>query len=216
MTEPENARNRLVWLAAGVLWLAAVGVGLAVVARYGNTAGAAASAPDQWPATSRIARDTARPTLVMMAHPLCTCTRASLAELGEIMARAAHRPRAYVVFISPERFSGGDLRDLWERAARIPGVTIVRDEKGIEARTFGAWTSGQVFLYDRHGRLIFSGGATGSRGHEGDNAGRAAILALLSDAPPDLTGTSVFGCSLFASTEEVEADESTHHDHHHN
>ena len=39
---------------------------------------------------------------------------------------------------------------------------------------FGAETSGQTLLYDRDGRLLFSGGTTGSRGHDGDNAGFAS------------------------------------------
>lgn len=42
-------------------------------------------------------------------------------------------------------------------------------------RRFGAYTSGQVMLYDTDRRLAFNGGITGSRGHEGNNKGRQAI-----------------------------------------
>ena len=56
---------------------------------------------------------------------------------------------------------------------------MLRDDDGAEARRFGAETSGQTLLYDEHGALLFSGGITGARGHAGDNAGRASLVALL-------------------------------------
>jgi len=69
----------------------------------------------------------------------------------------------------------------------------------VEARRFGVETSGQTLLYDAGGRLIFSGGITGSRGHAGDNAGEAALVALLTSGQADRRATSVFGCPLFAT-----------------
>jgi hypothetical protein len=50
--------------------------------------------------------------------------------------------------------------------------------------------------------LIFSGGLTGSRGHAGDNAGRASVIALLDHGTPSRRSTSVFGCSLFSRSSE--------------
>jgi hypothetical protein len=47
--------------------------------------------------------------------------------------------------------------------------------------------------------LIFSGGITGSRGHAGDNAGEMTLVSLLTRGQADRSGTSVFGCPLFAS-----------------
>jgi len=152
----------------------------------------------------------------MIAHPLCTCTRASLSELAEILARAEHRPRAYVVFVMPPHLpAGSDLSDLHNRAERIPGLTIVRDDDGLEAKVFGARTSGQVFLYGAAGQLLFSGGATGSRGHAGDNAGRAVILALLNDHESRRANTPVFGCSLLSAGDEDNSGQPAEHDHHH-
>ena len=61
-----------------------------------------------------------RPTLVMLAHPRCTCTRASVGELAELMARAPRRPKAYVVFIKPGRSAPGgwERTDLWDARGR--------------------------------------------------------------------------------------------------
>src|SRR5712691_5642885 len=58
-------------------------------------------------------------------------------------------------------------------------------------------TSGQTVLYDSQGRLLFSGGITGSRGHSGDNAGRSSIVSLVNAGVADQKETIVFGCPLF-------------------
>jgi hypothetical protein len=89
--------------------------------------------------------------------------------------------------------------DLWRQAAAIPGATVTRDDDGHEAALFRAETSGQTFLYASDGDLLFTGGTTGARGHAGDNAGRAALLALLRREAPDRRATPVFGCPLFAA-----------------
>lgn len=193
---------RAVWTLVGVLWFGGVVAGFAVLARWDNTAGVAAAAPTSWPAGSHLTRDEQRPTLVMLAHPRCSCTRASLAELSELMARAEQRPRAYVVFIKPQGVAAEwEKTDLWQTAARIPDVTVVRDLHGLETHRFGAETSGQTMLYATDGRLLFSGGTTGSRGHEGDNQGRESLLALLSHRDPHQSNTPVFGCPLYGDAE---------------
>ena len=79
---------------------------------------------------------------------------------------------------------------------------MVVDDNGVEARRFHAVTSGQTALYDIEGRLLFSGGITGSRGHSGDNAGRSAIVSLLNTGDAERTETSVFGCPLYGNRSE--------------
>lgn len=193
-----SAWRRGIWIAGGGVWLAGAAAGLSLLMDYDNRPGVAAHAPPAWPAESALVRDHERPTLVMLAHPRCDCTRASVGELTELVARARQQPRVFVVFIKP---GGVDTAwkqtELWAAAARIPGATIVRDDLGAEARRFGVETSGQTVLYDAGGRLLFAGGATGARGRAGDNAGRATLLALLNGEQPASTSTPVFGCPLF-------------------
>ena len=188
-------------------WLASAMAGLWMLWAYDNEPGVAATAVDAWPATSGLTRDTARATLVMLAHPHCTCTRASLGELAEILARTRVHPKTYVVFLKPRGFADGwEQTDLWRTAAALPDVTVVTDHDGTAAERFGAVTSGQTFLYDARGALLFSGGITGARAHAGDNAGRAAVLRLLaSQEPAQSTWTRVFGCSLFGPDENRSA-----------
>ena len=197
-----SLRRPVLWTLFGAAWMACVVAGLAALMNYDNRPGPAADAPATWPVASHLARDTTGPTLVMLAHPRCDCTRASVAEIAELLARARHRPRALVVFIKPGNVPGGwEQTALWRSAAAIPGVTVVRDDDGLESRRFGVQTSGQVLVYDADGRLLYSGGTTGARGKTGDNAGRAAIVAALDGERAHVTSASVFGCSLFAPSD---------------
>jgi hypothetical protein len=201
---PGSARpTRRLWLAAlACFWLGGVISGLWVLWAYDNRPGKTANAPGQWPGGTTLTLSSATPTLVFVAHPQCTCTDASLDELAEILARAQTHPRTYVLFLKPSSVEPGwEQTDLWTRASALPNVTVLRDDEGIEARRFGVETSGQTFLYDRNGTLIFNGGITGSRGHAGENAGELSLVALLSQGAPARRNTSVFGCPLFATTE---------------
>lgn len=195
-------KNSLILTAAGGLWLLMVGAGVGTLWDYKSTAGVAVAAPGRWPAASRIKPAAGRATLVMSAHPHCPCTRASVGELARLMTQAQGRVTAYVLFVRPPGFpEGWEQTDLWASAAAIPGVTPLRDDGGVEAGLFHAATSSQTALYDTAGNLLFSGGITGARGHAGDNAGRAAVVSLLTAGEADRRDAPVFGCPLFDRTE---------------
>src|SRR5437868_14711201 len=68
-----------------ITWVATVALGLRVLFNYENTPGTVGASPQAWP-TAQIERATDRPTLVMVAHPHCPCTKASVGELAKIMA----------------------------------------------------------------------------------------------------------------------------------
>jgi hypothetical protein len=198
-------RSRSILLISTVSWLSLAIVGLWFLWAYETTPGIAAASPRQWPSDSRIQLSQDHTTLVMLAHPHCPCTRASIGELASIMAHSQGRLRAYVLFVRPEGFSDGwEVTDLWRSASDIPGVKTILDGDGREARRFHAATSGQTVLYDPQGRLLFSGGITGSRGHFGDNAGQSAVVAIVNAEVPDRTETSVFGCPLFNPQSECQ------------
>jgi hypothetical protein len=195
--------RRLMLLISTVLWMLMVSTGLWVLWGYENAPGAVAKPPQRWPADSRIQLSQGRATLVMLAHPHCPCTRASIGELASLMAHAQDRVTAYVLFLKPAGVSDNwEQTDLWQSAARIPGVKPLMDDDGAEARRFRAATSGQTVLYDAEGRLLFSGGITGSRGHSGDNAGRSAIVSLVGAGVAERAETFAFGCPLFDNNSE--------------
>ena len=181
----------------GVAWAGTAVLGGHALLKYENSPGKVGRVSSSWPPNSPVQLANDRLTLVMAAHPQCPCTRASVAELAQLMAHVQGKVQAYVLFYSP-RDSGADWQntDLRRTAAQIPGVTVLSDVDGAEAERLGAETSGHTFLFDSTGRLLFNGGITASRGHSGDNAGESAIVSLISDHASKRSQTFVFGCSL--------------------
>jgi len=181
-------------------WLLVVGAGIAALGVYSNTVGRSGETPQRWPADCGLGRVEDRPALVLIAHPRCPCTRATLGELDKLLAQNRQPLQIHVLFVLPPGMAQDWVEtDLWRTALQLPGVEVHRDLGGVSARRFGARTSGQVVLYARDGRLEFRGGITSSRGHAGDNSGSAAILAILGERPSAaLLSTPVFGCALFA------------------
>ncbi len=180
-----------------VLWGLSVGGGFAGLFLYSFTPGGAGLAPPRWPAGVGLEPDPDRANLVLLAHPHCPCTRASLDELERLLTRCQGLVTAHVVFYRPADFPPDwEKTGTWHRAARFPGIRVHADEDGILARCFGAVTSGQVLLFHRDGRLLFRGGITSARGHSGDNAGADAVVSLLTRGSAACMETPAFGCPL--------------------
>lgn len=191
-----KSKSILITLVLGLAWMAAVAAGLSFSLEYDTKPGPVGQTPRHWPKVNfEPAAD--RPTLVMVAHPRCPCTRASIGELAQIMARVQGRVAAYVLFVRPSQ-AGAAWNDsaLQRSAATIPGVTVLPDVDGVAAGRFGAETSGQTSLFAPDGQLLFEGGITASRGHAGDNPGEEAIVSLVGEHTPRLSQSFVFGCAL--------------------
>jgi hypothetical protein len=177
-----------------VAWGGAVTWGVRAMAAYENKPGSVGKIAAEWPSL-KLERAKDRATLVLVAHPQCPCTQATMTELAGIMAEAQGKIAAYVLFVTPhDAPADWEQTNLRRSAAAIPGVTAVTDVDGIESQLFGGETSGYTLLFSAEGRLLFSGGITASRGHEGENAGESAIVALARGEKPVVTKTLVFGC----------------------
>src|SRR5262249_21859631 len=162
--------------------------------RYATVPGNAAVPPQHWPANSHIELNPSGATLVLFAHPRCPCTRATLAELQRILAESPKNVTPWIVFYRPlDREADWEHADLWNIASTIPGAHLIPDPGGNLAREFHVFTSGQTLLYSGTGDLEFSGGITSERGHEGDNAGQAAIVEWLRGGVRAIHETPVFG-----------------------
>jgi hypothetical protein len=195
------------WLGFGLLWMAGVAAGTRIMLDYENRPGPAEMAPEIWPKDSAIQRMPGQATLVVFAHPRCPCTRATIGELALLMTRLKGRLTANVIFAKPKDTAAGwEHTDLWQAASSIPGVNVMSDPRELETRSFHAQASGQTLLYGADGRLLFSGGITASRGHSGDNAGRAAIVALVAAGKTERARTPVFGCYLLDHNSRQEED----------
>ena len=193
-------------------WVAGVAWGLQKIQAYSFTPGEAEVAPAVWPsatqpASTRVLTIAGRATLVMFIHPQCSCTRASLTELQAILDTAPGTLSAWVVVLKPHGM-GDDWThsETWSMASHMAGVTVVMDDDGHEAALFGASTSGHTVLYDKVGKLVFTGGITGARGHVGDNAGRERVLSLVQTGTADANTHEVYGCGLHDPHPRMDAD----------
>ena len=187
---------------AAVVWLSACIFGLYKLAVYEHTPALAPAAvsshgPLQWPELG-LPRGS-QYTLVVAIHPQCPCTRATLQELAQAITHCPNL-QTDLLFIKPEGTSDPWVKsDLWTIASNFPRCSLIVDEGAKLSTAFHAGSSGQGYLYDPHGQLIYSGGMTASRGHAGDNEGLASIIKLVNGelAAADYP---VFGCPLFADS----------------
>ncbi|HEY9718533.1 MAG TPA: hypothetical protein V6C69_13765 [Trichormus sp.] len=190
-----KANPSLTCLAA--VWLILAILGFCGYQLYENAPIETKAKQSQWPAHSGLYLAKTGYTLVMFAHPRCPCTGASVSELARLLARCPERISAYVLFLRPAGVAPDwDKSDLWSRCAHMPGVSVLSDDRGLESANFNATVSGETLVYAPDGRLIFSGGITASRGHEGDNLGRSAIERAVNQHESTYATTPTFGCSL--------------------
>jgi len=187
---------------AGLIWAATVGAMYRAVRTFETTPGRGAAARTMWPVRSRIVPDRNRWTLVMLIHPHCSCTRASLQELERIIEMSGPSLQTYVLVYRPADFnSGWEKTETFEAAQHLQRAHVIVDTDGREARLFGGFTSGQTFLYDREGTLRFSGGVTSLRGHAGVNRGSMDVVDIVHARARQGTHP-VFGCAIVTTESE--------------
>jgi hypothetical protein len=184
------------------VWSAATGWGLWSMLDYEFDAAPVVSSQSAWPEHTRLSRDRSRPTLLMFVHPRCPCSRASLAELERLQAECGDRVLMQIIVARPAGLDGAENDSLMPRIRQLPSATIVLDEGGREAQIFGAAASGETLLFSASGELLFRGGITASRGHEGESVGRAAIASLIHSGNAAQCRTPVFGCGLLNRSPE--------------
>lgn len=193
-------RKKIIVIAVfAVIYLAALLAGQALSIGYETTPGEAGASPGNFPANCGIERKEGMMTVLVFIHPMCSCSRATLAELEKIISRCHDRIRPTIILLLPEGV-GPDWEntEVCEYARSIPYVGILSDQGGALSRRFGALTSGYSVMYDSQGRLVFNGGITGSRGHLGDNRGSDAIISIASrGAEKEAAFNQVFGCPMF-------------------
>lgn len=177
-------------------WLLLAAGGVAALADYAARPGSAGNPPQVWPEQIAILRTANRPTLVMMIHPECPCSRASLGELERILGHYPGKLDVHLLMADSETRPEWRESDLWRRVRALSGVSITSDHSEQLFRIFDSYTSGHVLLYGAGGKLVFSGGITASRGHEGMNAGRQIVESYLEGIPEVGHEAPVFGCNL--------------------
>lgn len=196
-----------------LFWLGSVLGGFAALAWYKAQPGPAGAIHKKWPDSVTITPDAFKYTLLVFTHPKCECSDATLEELRNVLEENPDHLNVRVFFYHPQGTSADWSKGaLWEKAKKIAGAEVYDDEGGIMARFFGAKTSGQTYLYNTRGDLMFAGGITQNRGHIGDNKGRRAIANVVKSGTPSSDFTNAFGCGLFSEKENAEFSKKFEHE----
>lgn len=176
------------------------GWGFYTFEKFNFTPGSQSQGPSRFPALVEAALlNTKVPTLFVFIHPKCACTTATLAELAKLKTQTGDKLAAEVFIAVDESESETEIAAAEARVRAHGPLLIERDYQGAIAKKFGAETSGQTYLYSPAGELLFQGGITESRGHEGDNLGTREILRLVEqkNQQEKLFGfIPTFGCKL--------------------
>lgn len=185
------------------LWFMGIAVGMILLMGYSNTPGEQGQAAQHWPQSTKLAFDqNTEGTFLVFMHPQCACSKATLSELERLLVPFQKRISVQIIFAEISKEVSQERSALIERAESLPNVKIIYDQGDVEAKRFGAETSGQAYLYNQHGELVFQGGITSSRGHEGDSPGRRAIMNWLENSSTLsslVSRVAVFGCGLQSS-----------------
>ncbi len=178
-------------------WIVSVAACVYVVERYAGQPGPPSPLSLTWPEGTQLSLSADKPTALIFAHPKCPCTQASIREFERIKARHPNAFDTTVVFpvTAAQKSAWQDTR-LVNETRNLPSARIVFDSGGIESDRFDAAVSGQVFLFAPDGRLLYSGGITAARGHEGMNGGQEAFEYQLSHPSSPGKTFPVFGCGL--------------------
>src|SRR6266567_5583471 len=111
-----------------VCWTMAVSYGLHALMLYKGKPGSVGGTPEIWPRNELLNPSPDKPQLVMFAHPMWPCTRASLGELELLAAQAKGKFDAAILFYQPE-----GKGEAWSKTASIdmarsiPGVRVILD-----------------------------------------------------------------------------------------
>jgi hypothetical protein len=203
-----NARRFIVIGLASLSALVTVPVLLALIA-FDSAPVAGTSIPEKWPQGAGIERPVREAQLLVFAHPFCACTGATIAELARLETLRRNRlPSPTFLVFRPSKTSDWTWAAFQTVTRSLPDARVIWDDGGLAAARFHAIASGTVLLYSENGDLLFHGGVTGSRGHEGDNYGLDELTKALEatpGSPSQPKHSRVFGCALGFSQQEGDA-----------
>ena len=170
-----------------------------------------------WPNSTKLTNVSNSGHLVVFVHPYCPCTRTTLRNLDELTDLIK-------IEVSVVQLRNASLESLHTPIPSIARIvqennwSLIPDYDGTQAYIFGVKTSGECLLYAPNGDLLFAGGITVSRGHQGDNEGLSTLKELVHQlaSPPSGSVSSTkehrssesykyaqfptFGCPLFVET----------------
>jgi hypothetical protein len=120
-----------------------------------------------------------------------------MTKLETLLATQSNPPTSYFLFAPLSGECDPEFDSRTRRMAKSLSLAGTQtDEGGVEARRFGAETSGFIVFYDAEGRLRFRGGITSERGGEQSNSFERLLSEAIQGTSFPLINTPVFGCPL--------------------
>jgi len=171
---------------------------------YANRAGEVGEfTPSKLPAeATRSSID--QPTVLFFYHPHCPCTRASVRCLERYLVSFRSNPRIVAYAFRPLSASDSWVdSETTDKLRSLKSVEVVVDEDARTCRRYDIATSGHVLVYSGDGSLVFSGGITASRGHEGECVAADAMKNAVNGIPNSEPSWPVFGCAFFSAGDGV-------------
>lgn len=183
----------LITIVGGIFWLNA----------YSLTSGLRAESLESYPANASVDLSQEHPTLCVFLHPKCSCSRATLSELARLSATRDGFDIQSLFFLPDGESQSWAKTDLWKTACQLSTIEPIFDRDGELCRKFKITTSGHVMLFSPDGKMMYSGGITDGRGHEGDNPGSSTLKQILDGESVAIRELPVFGCPI-SSIERIE------------
>ncbi len=155
----------------------------------------------KWPKESTLSMSQNKYTLITAIHPKCACSFATINELNRLLVTLHSDLSLLFLIYTPTGEEEWKESPLVKKLQALPSSQLVIDLDGKEAAKFELSVSGECQLFSPEGSLLFSGGITASRAHEGDALGQTMIKTAIVKATTEVNTTPAFGCPI--KNEEV-------------
>lgn len=140
------------------------------------------------------------PTVLFFYHPKCPCTFATARCLQRLSVKFSADVQIVAFAYRPAQESDSWIESRTTRLLKsIAGTQVLVDPDGKTTKDFGVVTSGHFLIYGADRNLVFSGGITPSRGHEGDSRASSQFIHSVNRYSREFTSWPVFGCSIVAT-----------------
>ena len=141
-------------------------------------------------------------TLILFYHPHCVCTRATVHNLQSVTAATNKHLNSIAIAYQPVISDPRWIHSSTSRDLKKAGFRVFADLDGKCCRELGVYTSGHVLVYDEQGKLVFNGGVTQSRGHEGSCNACDDLVKSIENADENIFVWPVFGCAILESEDQ--------------
>ncbi len=148
-----------------------------------------------------------QPSIFLFAHPYCPFASDTVKQL-ELLTK--HLPvgcncRTFIYWPIHLNLQKANS-ETTQQIAKLPGMAVTMDRRGVLTESFGVRTSGHVLVYNRNERLGFSGGISnphgttpGPQGILSGSSLRVILESLINNLGDSPVTRPVFGCPLFES-----------------